>query len=324
MKSAALSAAFFVHSKPTTTSRSSVPVARSNGAEDVGRDPVLRHFDGHAVLERRVEVDHPRAIATEQCLGIVGREPVRREHQFVGDRVAPDAKHLAPPRGIADRAPALRQQHRARGLGERIDRFRRREHGLAFRVGRGHRIARRVNAHEPERAAAPVEPRQIAQDARGLVVVVREARAPVPHRRLLLVGSGRGFVVDGIEVVGIDRGCATGPAVGARECSGSRCASAAARSAMCPSKAPTSADGSRPRTRPLASSSIRFCSARRSTTSALRAACADATRAPSALRSVRRKRPRGPPRRGRSSPTRSGPPPRAAAATADRARFALA
>ena len=71
-----------------------------------------------------------------------------------GMRVAPHAEHFAAPGGIADRAPAIGQQHRARRLRERVDRVERRERRRGLHVGRRDRVDRCQHANDPGRAAA--------------------------------------------------------------------------------------------------------------------------------------------------------------------------
>ena len=59
-------------------------------------------------------------------------------------------------------------------------------------------------------ARVEMTPFLTVKDARGIVVLMREARSPIRLARLLLVGGGRGFMIDGVEIVGIDANAQSG------------------------------------------------------------------------------------------------------------------
>ena len=167
-------------------------------------DGLLADHQRHAFVHGDVEVNQPGALTAEQGFRLARVQPVGRQRQFVRDAFAPNAKHLAPPRRVADGAPAVGQQHRARCLGFGADRLdigeTRRGAVLAELV----KVVGRGRADHPGRPAATEHQRQVARDAFGVILVTSEAGIPVIHAALQFVAGQRVGVLDRVEVVRVD------------------------------------------------------------------------------------------------------------------------
>ena len=158
----------------------------------------------HAFFNGCVKVNQPGPLAAQQGLGRACVQPVGREQQLVRNALAPHAKHLAPPCGIADGAPAVWQQHGTCFLGFGADGLQIGKLRLGVNLAQPVKVRRRGGADHPGGAPAPKHQRQVARDACGTVVVAAEARLPVIHAALQFVTGQCLGVLDGVQVVGVD------------------------------------------------------------------------------------------------------------------------